>query len=437
MLTVLAYVVTIVIIVAFHEWGHFLAMRLFGVRVLTFSVGFGPRLFGFRDRKGTDWVISAIPLGGYVKPLDNREADLGPDDDWRGEFSTKPAWQRVIVYFAGPAFNFLLAFLIYWVLMMAVGQRGAMPVVGTPVAQSPAATAGFQAGDRWQAVDGKPVETWLDVFNQLVMHLGESQPVHVKVRTADGATAVRDLSLDRWTANPNKDPLDVLGLRQGVVIGKVMPDSGATRSGIRPGDQILDSDGKPVAGWGEWRAQLLANPNHPLSARVLRDGRVFDTTLYPQAVEENGRTVGQLGVMPGGLVLHTYNPLAAVGAGLHRFGEQTGVVWSSVVKLFTGHLPLKSLGGPVTIAQAAEQSAAVGMASFMMLLAYLSITLGVINLLPVPMLDGGWIFFGIIEIIRGRGLPERLLMTAQGVGLTLVVSFMLFVIYNDLVRQFS
>ena len=170
---------------------------------------------------------------------------------------------------------------------------------------------------------------------------------------------------------------------------------------------------------------------------MLRDGRVVDLTLYPQPVEQDGVTVGQLGVGSGGLVEHTYNPLAAVGAAGDRFGQQVNVIITSVAKLATGHLPLDSLGGPVTIAQVAGDSAALGVASFLMLLAYLSITLGVINLLPIPMLDGGWILFGIIEMIRGRSLPERFIVAAQGVGLTLVVSFMLLAIYNDLVRQFS
>ena len=151
MLTLLAFVVTILVIVAFHEWGHFLAMRAFGVRVLTFSVGFGPRLLRFTDKKGTDWVISAIPLGGFVKPLDRRDGELPPDARDDEEFSGKPAWQRVITYAAGPVFNFILAFLIYWLLMMSVGQRDSLAVIGLPVAQSPAAEAGFQAGDRWLA----------------------------------------------------------------------------------------------------------------------------------------------------------------------------------------------------------------------------------------------------------------------------------------------
>lgn len=437
MLTVLAFVVTIVVIVAFHEWGHFLAMRAFGVRVLTFSVGFGPRIASFTDKKGTDWVISAIPLGGFVKPLDRRDSDLPEEADWSGEFSAKPAWQRVITYAAGPLFNFILAFLIYWVLMMAVGERASLPVVGTPLPDSPAAQAGFQAGDRWLAVNDKPVESWQGVFNQLVLHLGESKPLAVTVRDAKGQRVERDLSIAAWSADPEQSPLEVLGVRQGVLIGAVAENSGAVRSGLQAGDLVVTTNGKPVVGWGEWRQLLQNSPGETLPASVLRDGRHVDIALYPQPVEYQGQTLGQLGVMPGGLVEHTYNPIAAVGAAGERFAEQVNVIGASLAKLFTGHLPLDSLGGPVTIAQVAGQSASMGAASFLLLLAYLSITLGVINLLPVPMLDGGWILFGIIEMIRGRSLPERFLMTAQGLGLTLVVSFMLLAIYNDLVRQFS
>ncbi|MFP1679778.1 RIP metalloprotease RseP [Alloalcanivorax sp. C16-2] len=437
MLTLLAFVVTIVVIVAFHEWGHFLAMRAFGVRVLTFSVGFGPRLARFTDKKGTDWVISAIPLGGFVKPLDRRDDELPPDAREDEEFSGKPAWQRVVVYAAGPVFNFILAFLIYWLLMMAVGQRDSLAVVGAPAPQSAAAEAGFQAGDQWLAVDGREVEGWQDVISALVLHLGEEAPVPVRVREAGGGTTVRELNLGPWSADPEQSPFSALGLHQAVLIGRVAEDSGATRSDIRVGDQVLTTADEPVTGWTSWRDLLQASAGEALPATVLRDGRQVSLTLYPLPVEYQGRTVGQLGVAPGGLVEHTYNPVAAVGAAGDRFAQQVNVIWASVVKLFTGHLPLDSLGGPVTIAQVAGESAAVGFASFLMLLAYLSITLGVINLLPVPMLDGGWILFGIIEMIRGRSLPERLLMTAQGVGLTLVVSFMLLAIYNDLVRQFS
>lgn len=437
MLTLLAFVVTIVVIVAFHEWGHFLAMRAFGVRVLTFSVGFGPRLARFTDKKGTDWVISAIPLGGFVKPLDRRDGELPPDAREDEEFSGKPAWQRVITYAAGPVFNFILAFLIYWLLMMSVGQRDSLAVIGQPADASPAAEAGFQAGDRWLAVDGREVEGWQDVISALVLHLGEDAPVPVKVREADGDIATRPLDMGRWSAEPDQSPLTVLGLRPAVQIGRIAEDSGAVRSGVRVGDLVLTTNGQPVEGWGAWRELLQNSAGQELPATVLRDGRVLDLTLYPQPVDYQGTTVGQLGVGPGGLVEHTYAPAQAVGAAADRFGQQVNVIWASVVKLFTGHLPLDSLGGPVTIAQVAGESAAVGFASFLMLLAYLSITLGIINLLPVPMLDGGWILFGIIEMIRGRSLPERFLTTAQGVGLTLVVSFMLLAIYNDLVRQFS
>ncbi len=437
MLTVLAFVVVILVIVAFHEWGHFLAMRAFGVRVLTFSVGFGPRLCRFTDRRGTDWVISAIPLGGFVRPLDRRDSEIPEDATLDEEFSGKPAWQRVIVYAAGPIFNFILAFLIYWLLMMTAGERGYAPVLGNPAVDSPAAAAGFEPGDRMLTVGGRKVDTWQDVMGRLVLHLGDAEPVPVQVRDSRGQERTRQLDINAWSRDPEQSPLPVLGLSPAVVIGEIAEGSGAQRSGVRTGDQVLTTDGQPVPGWSAWRQKLQENPGQALPATVLRDGREHSLTLHPEPVTVEDRVVGQLGVLPGGIVEQRYNPLSALDAAGGRLAEQSGVVWASIAKLFTGHLPLDSLGGPVTIAQVAGQSAEVGILSFLMLLAYLSITLGIINLLPVPMLDGGWILFGIIEMIRGRSLPERFLTTAQGVGLTLVMSFMLLAIYNDLVRQFS
>ncbi len=216
----------------------------------------------------------------------------------------------MVVYAAGPVFNFILAFLIYWLLMMAVGQRDSLAVVGAPAPESPAAEAGFQAGDRWLAVDGREVEGWQDVISALVLHLGEEAPVPVRVREAGGGTQVRELDMGAWSADPEQSPFAALGLRQAVLVGRVAEDSGATRSDIRVGDQVLTTAGEPVAGWAPWRDLLQASAGEALPATVLRDGREVDLTLYPQPVEYQGRTVGQLGVAPGGLVEHTYNPVA-------------------------------------------------------------------------------------------------------------------------------
>ncbi|MDX1805241.1 MAG: RIP metalloprotease RseP, partial [Alcanivorax sp.] len=227
------------------------------------------------------------------------------------------------------------------------------------------------------------------------------------------------------------------GLHRAVVIGAVLHDSAAEKAGFKVGDQVLALNGEPVKEWPQWQQHIMDNPEVPLQATVLRDGQTLTLTFTPSLVSRNGKQFGQLGVALGGLYQRDYGPVEATGEAFHRFAEQTSVVWASLVKLVTGKLSLDNLGGPITIAQVAGESAAIGMASFLSLLAYLSITLGVINLLPVPILDGGWIFFGIIEMIRGRSLSERFLIAAQGIGLTLVISFMLLAIYNDLVKQFS
>ena len=435
MLTLLAFVVTIVIIVAFHEWGHFLAMRAFGVRVLTFSVGFGPKILRFTDKKGTEWVISAIPLGGYVKPLDVREDETA--EGAPGEFSGKPAWQRVITYAAGPVFNFILAMLIYWVLMFSYGQRGLEAVVGPVIPGSVAEQAGFMPGDRIVAVGETELAGWRAFYNELILHLGEPETLSITVQQSSGGSAVRELDTSPWSADLDKPPLDALGLNQAVVIGDVQADGPAEKAGLTGGDQVLSLNGEPIFSWSQWQESIMAAPGESLTVGVLRGTRMETLQVVPAKLTENGESFGRIGVGLGGVYQQEFGAFGAIGAAGGRFAEQVNVVGVSLVKLVTGKLSLDNLGGPITIAQVAGESASIGIASFLALLAYLSITLGVINLLPIPMLDGGWIFFGIIEMIRGRSLPERFLMAAQGVGLTLVVSFMLLAIYNDLVKQFS
>jgi regulator of sigma E protease len=232
-------------------------------------------------------------------------------------------------------------------------------------------------------------------------------------------------------------PLEALGLNQAVVIGDVQADSPAQQAGLTGGDQVLTLNGEPVFSWNQWQESIMAAPGELLTVELLRGTRKETLQIVPATLTENGETFGRIGVGLGGVYQQEFGVFSAVGAAGGRFVEQVQVVGASLVKLITGKLSLDNLGGPITIAQVAGESASMGLASFLALLAYLSITLGVINLLPVPMLDGGWIFFGIIEMIRGRSLPERFLMAAQGAGLTLVVSFMLLAIYNDLVKQFS
>ena len=435
MLTLLAFIVTIIIIVAFHEWGHFLAMRAFGVRVLTFSVGFGPKLLRFKDKRGTQWVISAIPLGGYVKPLDRREDETAAGDP--GEFSGKPAWQRVITYAAGPVFNFILAIGIYWLLMSAFGQRGVAPTVGVISPSTPAWHAQFEPGDTIVDVNGRAVKDWRGIYNGLIHHIGNEQPLPMTVVTSQGQQALRQLDVRPWADDPDQPPLDVLGLTRAVVIGEVAEASAAQAAGLQSGDIVVAVDGEAVLSWADWQQTVMTNADQRLITTVLRRGEPLELILRPQAVSQDGEIIGRVGVGMGGYFEVHYGPVSGLIAAGGRFAEQSGVVWASLVKLVTGRISIDNLGGPITIAQVAGESAAIGLVSFLTLVAYLSITLGVINLLPIPMLDGGWILFGIIEMIRGRSLSERFLMTAQGLGLAVVASIMFLAIYNDLVRQFT
>lgn len=434
----LAFIVTIMVVVAIHEYGHYLAMRLCGVRVLTFSIGFGPRLASWRNRHGTAFALSAIPLGGYVKPLDRRDSEVPPEQAHE-EFSGKPAWQRVITYAAGPAANLILAFFIYWAVLLG-GESGRVPELAEPPAGSAAAEAGVRAGDEILGVDGEPTPHWSHVGSALLARAGERGDLTLEVRGDDGDIRILKLPLAGWAEQQDQHPFEVLGLMPQPLqaeVGSVTPDSPADRAGLQPGDRILAANSEPVENWEAWVQRVQAAPGEPMQLTLRRDGSTFNTTVTPDAVERDGRTVGVVGVGVAGTRELHYGALGAVPEAVHRVGDQIGMMLGSIAKLLTGDLSVKTLGGPLTIAQAAGDTAAVGITSFLLFLALLSITLGVINLLPVPMLDGGWIVFGTIEMITGRDLPERFLMAAQSVGMALVFCLMLLAIYNDITRQFA
>lgn len=438
LMTLLAFAVTILIIVAIHEYGHYLSMRAFGVRVLTFSVGFGPRLFSWRSKGGTDFVLAAIPLGGYVKPLDRRDCEIQPGEEHE-EFSAKPAWQRVITYAAGPAANLLLAILIYWVVLMG-GQSGVPPVVGEVADGSPAASAGLRPGDELVRLGKRDVQTWEQFGMAMLGHVGERGSVPLTVRGHDGIERAVALPMAAWSADPEQPLLPVLGVTPQPIralVGKVSDNSAAEAAGLREGDQVMRVDGQPIAGWTEWVEAVQAAPGRPLTLTVQRDGREMSLTLTPKAVPSDNGDIGQAGVRAGGLREIHYGPLEAIPAAASRLWQQTSMIFAAVGKMLTGELSVKTLGGPITIAQAAGETAAIGVATFLMFLAFFSISLGVINLLPIPMLDGGWIMFGLIEMIRGKALPERFLMVAQSVGMMLVLGLMCVAVFNDLMRQFA
>lgn len=436
--TLFAFIVTIMIIVAIHEYGHYLCMRLFGVRVLRFSIGFGPRLAGWTNRHGTEFVISGIPLGGYVKPLDRRDSEVS-EAQREQEFSGKPVWQRIITYAAGPVANLLLALVLYWVVLLG-GQTVLSPVLGPVTADTPAAQAGLSAGDELVEVGGRPVQGWSDVASALMHHAGSAGSVPVRVTSAEGESRSLSLPLAAWAEDPEQSPFETLGLEPAsprAVVGEIQADSPAERAGLRSGDRVVAVDGEPVADWRDWVDVVQAHPGNSLTFTVLRDGDERNLRVTPQPVEVNGETVGRVGVMAGDVRRIEYGILGAMPAAVKKLVDQSAMILQAIGRMITGELSVKTLAGPITIAQAAGETAAVGFTSFALFLAFFSVSLGIINLLPIPLLDGGWILFGLIEWVRGRELPERFLLMAQSLGLSVVIGLMALAIFNDLVRHFG
>lgn len=446
MVTLAAFIVTILVIVAIHEYGHFLAMRLFGIRVLKFSIGFGPSLLSWTSKKsGTEYVIASIPLGGFVKPYDSRgdnsllEGDQAgaqgtPDED----FALKPAWQRLITYAAGPFANFVLAAVLYW-MVAVIGQMGLVPHVGQVAPGSIAASAGMQAGDKLVAVNGRQVSTWQDVSNAMLTQIGTDKPVLMTLER-QGDTLDLSMPLGDWASNPDTSPLDVLGIQPGLpetTLGQVVAGGAADRAGLREGDKIRQVNGNDVTSWSAWVEQVQAHPGQVMALDIERQGNWLSVSMTPDAVEAEGKLIGRAGVMIGGLTRIQYGPIDGLWVGLDRVKQETAMITVSMWRLITGHLSVKSLGGPITIAKVAGETAAIGLVVFLSFLAFFSISLGILNLLPVPLLDGGWMVFCFIEMLLRKPLPERFLVVAQSAGLSLVVLLMVVAIYNDILRQFG
>src|SRR5699024_9157255 len=362
-----------------------------------------------------------IPLGGYVKPLDKRDSQVGAHEAGQ-EFSQKPAWQRVIVYLAGPAANFVLAILLYWVILLQ-GQLSVPPVVGDVAERSPAAVAGLQYGDEIVALGGREVQTWQQFSMGMLRFVGDKDPVAVDVRDELGHERTVQLDISAWSNDLEGPMFELLGFAPRplpAVLGKINPDGAAAQTSLKEGDRIQAVNGRAVSTWNEWVQTVQAAPGSALELEVLRAGTTHYITLTPEEKTVNGERIGRVGVQIGGLRNIDYGLVDALPAALKRTTDQVTMILSYFGKMITGNLSGKNLGGPITNAQAAGETEAIGFISFGLLLAFFSVSLGVINLLPIPMLDGGWVMFGLIEMVRGKPLSDEFLMRAQGLGMTLV-----------------
>ncbi|MGL4318786.1 MAG: RIP metalloprotease RseP [Pseudomonas sp.] len=430
------------VLVTFHEFGHFWVARRCGVKVLRFSVGFGSPLLRWHDRQGTEFVLAAIPLGGYVKMLDEREAEV-PAEQLEQAFNRKPVAQRIAIVAAGPIANFLLAILFFWFIAM-LGSEQVRPVIGQVAPGSIAASAGLQAGQEIIAVDGEPTGGWAAVNLQLVRRLGESGSIELRVREpASTLESTHQLRLNDWLKGADEpDPIDSLGIapwRPAVdpVVSEVDPDGPAYAVGVKLGDRLLALDGQVLDEWQQVVERVRVRPGEQVMLRLQRDGQVLE---LPLTLAARGK-VGYLGVgVKGGEwppeMLHevSFGPLDAVTEGLRRTWQMTVLTLDSLKKMLFGELSVKNLSGPITIAKVAGASAQSGVGEFLNFLAYLSISLGVLNLLPIPVLDGGHLLFYLVEWARGRPLSERVQGWGIQIGISLVLGVMLLALVNDLSR---
>lgn len=439
-------IVSLGILVTFHEFGHYWVARRCGVRVLRFSVGFGSPLWRRTAKDGTEYQVAAIPLGGYVKMLDGREQDLAPGEE-REAFNHKPVGQRIAIVAAGPLFNLILCVGLLW-LMFVVGKPDFQPIVGH--SEGIAAEAGFRPGDRLVAVDGRPVDTWAHAMMAMTGATLDRRSVGVDVVTAEGAATRRTYPLDRLEGRINeRNPWPALGMvpRHWLlepVVGSVDAGTPAEAGGLRAGDRILSLDGRPIRAWDEIGrvTQTLAREGQPIEVRVERDGQPVDLAIAPRLVVEESGSRWTFGFRPQpGQARHDamlrHGPLGSVGAAFDETWRMTRETLGMLWRMVTGRASLQNLSGPITIAQYANVTAGMGLAWFLSFLALLSLSLAIINLLPIPILDGGHLLYYLIELVKGSPVSERVQILGQYVGLAMLAGLMGLAFYNDLIGLFS
>ena len=443
---IIGTLVALGVLVTFHEFGHFWVARRCGVKVLRFSVGFGTPLVRWHDRQGTEFVIAAIPLGGYVKMLDEREADV-PSALLEQSFNRKTVGQRIAITAAGPVANFLLAILFFWVLAM-LGSQQVRPVIGNVEPGSLAAVAGLSAGQEIVSIDGKPTSGWAAVNLQLVRRLGESGPLRVDVRNEGASTDnTYTVTLDQWLKGADEpDPISSLGIRPwrpvlAPVLAELDPKGPAQAAGLKIGDRLLTLDGQALTDWQQVVDSVRSRAGSRVTLGVERDGARLELPVTLASRGEGKAAAGYLGAgvaqgeWPAQMLREvSYGPLEAVGEGISRTWNMSVLTLESLKKMLFGELSVKNLSGPITIAKVAGASAQSGLGDFLNFLAYLSISLGVLNLLPIPVLDGGHLLFYLVEWVRGRPLSDRVQGWGVQIGISLVVGVMLLALINDLGR---
>ena len=437
------------VLVSFHEFGHFWVARRCGVKVERFSIGFGTPLLTWRDKHGTEFILALLPLGGYVKMVDEREGTVEPED-LQYSFNRKSVWQRMAIVSAGPLANFLLAAVAFWWLFLA-GEKGLAPVVGMVEQNSLAADAGFEVGMEITAVNGVATDTWNAVSRQLFGFIGSTGEVPFTVVYADSTLSTElSVSVDRWLRDAQEpSPLRDLGISppfelDSLNLANVFEDGAGYEAGLRVGDQLLAINDQTIEHVGEFVDQVANSAGVTVVLDVQRDAELLTIRAIPRLIEREGREVGQLGVQlastgkyPDELMRDVkYNIFTAVPRSIQETANTSIFVLKSIGKLIVGDLSPKNLSGPITIAKVAGDSARTGIDNFIRFVAILSIMLGVMNLLPVPVLDGGHLMYYLIEVIKGSPVSDHIQIVGYKVGFVMLIGLMIFATYNDITRPF-
>ncbi len=435
-------IVSLGILVTFHEFGHYWVARRCGVRVLRFSVGFGKPLWTRVGKDGTEYVVAMLPLGGYVKMLDEREVEVAPHERHES-FNAKSVYQRIAIVAAGPIANLLLCIGLLW-LMFVVGKPDFLPQIGK--VDGVAAEAGFLPGDQLLDVDGRPIRTWTEAGIVFAAASIDREPLAVRVRTTDGDEFVRTLALDRpGLVLDEKSPFASLGLTPAQwllppVIGQVSPGSAADGR-LAPGDRILALDGRAIERYDDIGPLLqdLARNGQPVRVRVERAGATQEIVVDPKLTGDGDQKRWVLGILPAPATakpdaLLRFGPLDALPAALSETRQLSADTLGMLWRMVSGKASLDNISGPITIAKVANGSAGLGLAWFLNFLAILSLSLCIMNLLPIPVLDGGHLLYYLIELVKGSPVGERALVAGQYVGLVLLAGLMGLAFYNDIFR---
>lgn len=446
--SILAFIVALGVLITFHEFGHYWVAKKCDVKILRFAVGFGKPIWKkVSGPDKTEFVLAAIPLGGYVKMLDEREGSV-QEHELKRAFNNKSLPQRFAIVFAGPLFNFIFAVVAYWLIFM-IGVTGVKPIVGIVPGDTPAAASGIEEGDQITRIDNVETATWNSVIDNLIGKVVKGDVIELELQNATGKrrTVTLDLSQISIDEMAKGDLLRRLGLQPfrvpvPAVIGKIVPDKAAEAAGLQVNDKIIAIAGKSIEDWGSFVEIIQASANQTLSLELRRGDDYINIALTPgENTLEDGSVVGFVGAAPASFELdsslvatESHSVIAALEKGIFKTAEMSMMTLRILGKILTGQASVKNLSGPISIAQYAGKTAQLGIVAFLGFLAIISISLGVLNLLPIPVLDGGHLFYYLIEAIKGSPVSDNMQLVGQQVGIVLLLGLMSLAFYNDILR---